>query len=1117
MAWLLVAVIFIFLFNGWFLYINFKKVSLQEFWVRHTYEVMDQLNQILSETRSAESSVRGYILLHEEAFLSTFKARSTSAQAHLDGAKTLTQDNLVQQVYFQELNQLLQKRLGNLQQLLNEAQRSGKVSPKLLHDLSGDTIGMDSLRSRVDEMKSIEIDLLRERSESSENSKIIFLLALFFTSALSLAMVLFGFFQVRKNHLRALEDAESKAKESREQELLASLSGLVAGDLTVERAAEGISAFLSERMKIVSSRIYLSEYGRLRLASQGGATAETMPESVAGLVLDAFRRHDIWAVDDVPSSYWHIHSGLGSSVPRHLIFLPLEFQGKNIGVVEMASFEKLPPETFELLKNMRESMGVGLNAAQSRQHLQILLEKTQMQTEELQTQQEELRANNEELEQQARALESQQQSLNIKNQEIENSRRELELKANDLLRSSQYKSDFLAKMSHELRTPLNGLLILSTLLVENKEKNLNDQQIQFAKSIHSSGNDLLNLISDILDLSKIEARKLQLRPENFRLHDLFTQIYKSFEPQTAAKGLQLKLEMSDELANQVAFTDRQRVEQIIRNFLSNALKFTESGSITIKVKKTSANDFLRIVVADTGIGIPEDKKGLIFEAFEQADGSVSRKYGGTGLGLTISNELASLLGGDIALKSEVGQGSEFTLNIPSHLKVTNPELVEHRPSAMREPRSNMEAPVLPKASAGSNVSLDAKARAEKILRMVPLGRRTILIVEDDDAFRSSVAEVTQTAGFFPLEASDGEIALAVLQVHTPDAVLLDIKLPGISGLGLLEMMKQMPQFRHIPVHMISAMQYQHNALRMGALGYLAKPVTMEKIRSAISRIESLLSQQVRKVLLIEDDINQSEAIRALISGADVQVDSSRTGKEALAKVQEGVYDCVILDLTLPDVSGFDLLSELNLLNISLPPIVIYTGKDLTIAEENYLRRYSESIILKGARSPERLFDEVNLFLHRVESMLPREKREMLIQLRSQEKLFEGKTVLIVDDDMRNVFALTSALESKNITIRIARNGLEALEAVEKYADIDAVLMDIMMPKMDGYEAMRRIRSHPEARVKNLPVIALTAKAMKEDHEKCMEAGASDYLPKPINLNNLLSVLKVWLSREDLIL
>ena len=1096
---LLLAVL---VFNSWFLYRNFSAVSETQAWVNHTNEVKSELDLTLSATKDAETGTRGFLLNRDELYLEPVTKGSIEARAHAARIRFLTLDNREQQANVGTLDTLIKQRLEICLDRINKARGNPKASQLSLSE--GKNV-MDALRAQVDLMKEAENKLLDVRIKDVVQARSLFFMTLVLTTVLTIVIVIFAFTLLRANHIRAQEEIRTQAIEVSAREHIAELARIVAGDQPFAAVSHEALSYLGRRFGIIAAKLFVREHKAFRLAAAIGVdqhdeAGSSLSES--NLLSEAAARETVLVIDRVPEAYWNFETTLGAAPPKFLAFVPIIFQGRSIGVIEFAAFQPLDAVAIDLLRRVGETLGVGLNAGLSRERLQALLSETQQQAEELQSQQEELRVNNEELEQQARALEAQQDSLAGKNRDLEIVQDDLKRKADDLERSSQYKSEFLAKMSHELRTPLNGLLILSTLLIENKEKNLTDQQKQFARSIQSAGNDLLTLINDILDLAKVEAKKLTVRKETFTLGSLFTQMKQTFEPQTKAKGLDLTAILSTELENVAVYTDRQRLEQILRNFLSNAVKFTEKGRIEMRANIDRVNRMVEITIADTGIGVPENKRGLIFEAFEQADSSTSRNYGGTGLGLTISRELAHLLEGDIKLKSEEGKGSEFTIRLPM-------DVAPAASSSAPPPE-----PPRPQSPMGEQPNQVVRAKAVSLPKMAP-DEKTILIVEDDDAFRQSVVEVTKSYGFTPIEAADGESALAILEQHAPSAILLDIKLPGISGLGILEMIKQLPHLRHIPVHMISGLEHQQSALRMGALGYLTKPVTLDKVRSAISRMESLLSEKVRKVLLIEDDERQNLAVTELVSGQDVAVTSVRTGKQAIETVQKQAFDCIILDLSLPDFSGFDFLKQLNELSISLPPIVIYTGKDLSAEEETYLRRFSESIIIKGARSPERLLDEVNLFLHRVESLLPYEKQQMLSHLRSQDQSFENRTVLLVDDDVRNLFALTSVLETRGLKVRFAKDGIAALEELEKHDDIELILMDIMMPRMDGLEATRRIRTNPNDRVRGLPVIALTAKAMKDDHEKCIEAGATDYLPKPINLDNLMTVLKVWLAPKHL--
>lgn len=1102
----LTIILILLIFNAWFLNYNFERVAEQERWVGHTAEVISTLDNMLSSAKDLQIGARGFLIGNDPKYLQHLHEGQMHGKALLESLRAKMPDNSEELSNAKVIGEMFERLFAIDMEAVNQRQKAMKSSDIEKNFLGKEKTLMDSLRDQVRKMREYEHRMLLTRSESAQRARYLFFWSLVLTTVLGVAIITIAFRQFRVNQIRAEVDASEKAYRARIQEAAAELARGIAGDISLDQAATEVQQFLARKLRILGAKIFIVDVGGLRLLSTYGTDDKTnVIVTKRSLVHEAFEQSELWEVQDVPPEYWQISSSLGSARPKVLLFLPFSFQGRRLGVIEMALFSTLDRERRAILESISDIIAIGLNSAQSREHLNRLLEETQQQAEELQSQQEELRTNNEELEQQARALETQQQSLNLKNRELELTQVDLEKRAHDLERSSHYKSEFLAKMSHELRTPLNGLLILSTLLTENKEKNLTDQQLRFAKSINSAGNDLLMLINDILDLSKIEARKLALRPEEFKLSALFEQKNQVFSPQASSKGLSFDVKLGPNTENLVLHTDRQRLEQIMRNFLSNAIKFTEKGSVTIESAAVDGGKRVAITVRDTGIGIPQDKVELVFEAFEQADSSVSRRFGGTGLGLTISRELAHLLGGEITVQSVEGSGTAFTLTIP----------VELNNVASKE-RVALDVPAKPSPPAERvQVSGRASRQADAVLSKVAEGKRTILIVEDDESFLQGVVEATRGYGFEPITARDGEVALSILEKHTPDAILLDIKLPGISGLGILEMIKHMPHLRHIPVHMISALDYQHNALRMGALGYLTKPVTMEKVRSALERIENLISDHVRRILLIEDDVRQSEAISELVSGKDVEVSAVRTGKEAIDKLKAGAFDCIILDLSLPDVSGFDLLSELNSLEVSLPPIVIYTGKDLSRDEEGYLRKFSESIIIKGARSPERLLDEVNLFLHRIEAQLPESKRAMLTNLRSQARSFEDKTVLLVDDDLRNLFALTSALESKGLHVKVAKDGVEALEMLDKHGDIDLVMMDIMMPRMDGFEAMRQIRKSPNGRVRKLPVIALTAKAMREDHEKCMEAGASDYLPKPVNLDNLMTALKVWLAPQEI--
>lgn len=1103
-------------FNAWFLYENFKNVQSEINSTNDSIQILGELKELLLDSINAETGARGFLLTQDDVYLGPYHSGRTRVWTHLELLKSITKGNDVQQAALIATERVLVEHFSALEATIGEKNISRS---KIQERLEKSKVFMDSLRAYVSEMEQEERRELEHQKSTTSKSKEVFIWSLIITNLLSAAIILVTFFLISRYQKKAQLELHDQSKLTYEKELIAQISLIFNETSVLSEIGEKLLIFFSKNFGAVAGRLIALDNEHLQVVSTYGVTDNSARKSFHAsdksknnLVEAAIDRQEIWKIKDVPSNYWDVSSSMGESKPNTLILIPLIMQREAIGVVELGQFGDFSEDQIQLLKKLKSSIASGLASAIHRASIQTLLAKSQQQSEELQASEEEMRVNNEELEQQAKLLERHQRGLDEKNQELLEVQAQLEERAELLEQSSQYKSEFLAKMSHELRTPLNGLLILSTLLKENKEGNLTDQQIDFAKSIQTAGNDLLALINDILDLAKIEAMKLTLRPESFYLKYLIESEEKAFEFQAKDKNLEFRVEVSDELRDLNLYTDRLRLEQILRNFLSNAIKFTEKGSVILKIESDRKKDNLTFRVIDTGIGIPTEKCATIFEAFEQSDGSISRRYGGTGLGLTISKELANLLGGHIRVSSEEGVGSEFSITIPTeYISANNNE--EH---VAKEPKEEIfsSPPRVSSRELDPKKYSESNAKANEILKKIPEGVRTILIVEDDEKFRSTISESVKNYDFYPIEVGNGEVALALLHEYAPDAILLDIKLPGISGLGILELIKQIAHLRHIPVHMISAMDHHHRALKMGAMGYLTKPVTLDKIKAAMERIETTLSKSVKQVLLVEDDERQNKAVSELIGGEDIEVVSVHTAEAAMVEIKRSGFDCIILDLTLPDFSGGELLEVLTSLDISLPPIIIYTGKDLSDEEEQKLRRYSGSIIIKGVRSPERLLDEVNLFLHRIETTLSSEKQQLITQLRSSESAFQDKTVLVVDDDIRNIFALTSALESKGLNVRVARDGLDALSAVDEHKDIDLVLMDIMMPNMDGYEAMKRMRENSNKRVKEIPIVALTAKAMKEDYEKCIEAGANDYLPKPVNLDNLFTILKVWLAKYD---
>ena len=807
-----------------------------------------------------------------------------------------------------------------------------------------------------------------------------------------------------------------------------------------------------------------------------------------------------------------IGSALFKVKPANIIVLPVLFENQVKAVIELASVKEFTALQTMFLEQLTASIGIVLNSIEATMQTEGLLKQSQQLAGELQTQQRELQQTNEQLEQKAQQLAERNVEVERKNQEIEQARRALEEKAAELALTSKYKSEFLANMSHELRTPLNSILILGQQLADNPDGNLTSKQTEFARTIHGAGTDLLNLISDILDLSKIESGTVTVEAEEIFFSNLLDAVGRPFRHEAETRQLSFKVDLDPSLGRSLT-TNSKRLQQVLKNLLSNAFKFTDRGGIQLKVFAapvgwtsthpvlSQAQSVVAFEVADTGIGIPAEKQKIIFEAFQQADASTSRKYGGTGLGLAISRELSSLLGGEIHIRSAPGVGSTFTLYLP--IAYAGPS-VAMRPTTL--PASHAPAPSMPIVLPERPIEQIPDDRHE-----IQPGNSILLIVEDDPHYCRVLIDLARVKGFKVLVAMRGADALELAKQYQPNAVSLDVFLPDMLGWSVLSQLKQNPLTRHIPVQIITLDEDKHHGLARGAFSFVTKPTTTEGVEAALRRIKEYSTPRRKRLLVVEDNPAEQLSISELLGYDDVEIETAGTGRDALAALRRHPADCVVLDLRLPDMSGFEVLEQLGAdETLSEVPVVVFTGRELSAEEDARLHTMARSIVVKGVESPERLLDETALFLHRVVTDLPIEKQRMLERLTTSDEDLVSRTVLLVDDDARNIFALSSVLERRGMRVLTATTGNEAIKLIESNNDIAIVLMDIMMPEMDGYQTMEEIRKN--ANFRRLPIIALTAKAMKGDREKCLDAGASDYLAKPVNTEQLLSALRSWLHR-----
>lgn len=1115
--------------------------------VELTERAISNANQVAKLGADMEASMYGYLVTGEEPLLQPFEIGKPRIAAETATLGELVRSNPSQVSRLRRIA-ALQTQWNEFAQTIVDLRRKDLDYQAPVRSAGGKSL-TDEIRREFAEFISIEERLLQERNTQARSNTAWGMAAyLLFSLGLSGLLAALG-----HRELQRLSDSYGEAERKQaatalllDQQLWLrtgqrQLAEHTIGQQALESLGRSVLEFVARYLDAAVAALYVREEGgNLRRVAAYGFSASNESTAQAfygaeGLVGQAALENRVLQLDDLPDGYLKVTSGLGRGSPRHVLVVPVHNDGQVNGVVELGFLRALGARDLEFVNMIANNIGNSIHAALYRRRLQDVLAESQQLNEGLQSQQEELRTVNEELEEKSRVLKEYQINLENQQAELEQTNEQLsevalsldqkngalnqaqtllEERAEELSRASRYKSEFLANMSHELRTPLNSSLILAKLLADNPKGNLSEEQVRFSQSIYSAGNDLLNLINDILDISKVEAGKLELTPENIVLAHLVSSLRNTFEPMANQKHLQFEISISHGTPVTLV-TDRQRVEQILKNLLSNAIKFTDAGKVSLTVSQ-HANGQIAFAVQDSGIGIRPDLQGIIFDAFHQADGTTSRRYGGTGLGLSISRDLSSLLGGAITLESREGKGSCFTLLLPTAWTPAQ----QLPPTRAASAQSRPAQAAMPADSAATIATLRAAAPETAVHvpvfpddRHKPLGARPVLVIEDDPVFAQILYDLAHELGYDCLVAHGAAHAIELATQFLPAAILLDMGLPDRNGLSVLEQLKRNPLTRHVPVHVVSGEEPCEPALQMGAIGYAIKPTTREQLKEVFRKLEDKLTQKVKRVLLVENDAVQRASVTSLIGDDNVEITAVETGAEALALLSNTVFDCVIIDLKLPDIQGYELLQRMATGDItSFPPVIVYTGRNLSRQEEADLLRYSRSIVIKGARSPERLLDEVTLFLHRVEADLSAERQLMLKAARSRDRMFEGRKILLVDDDARNIFALTSALEQKGMLVEIGRNGFEAISKLNDVENIDLVLMDIMMPGMDGLEATRRIRQDP--RFQKLPIIAVTAKAMKDDQEQCINAGTNDYLAKPIDLDRLFSQLRVWMPNVE---
>lgn len=1145
-------------------YVSIRNLIYSAELVDHTNQVLHELEASISGMKDAETAQRGYLITGSEDFLSPYGGAEDSIRAHIRTFQELTVDNPVQQADAERLLEVSAQRMAILKTNINKSKKGQEVT---VADMEKGKFFMDEARELIGVMKDREQQLLVTRTEKLNEFAASTPAFIIIAALLAMLITIVSFMKVNADFKRRLElqfaleakDADIARRITIIQEVAARVSD---GDYEVrvaDQGADGLGSLSIALNKMAGSLKYsfdqlkdkewlqtgiatlneqmLGEYDVRVLAGQivdlltayteshiagfyiaendsalrfikgyafNGEGSEYIPYG-KGLAGQAAESKRILHLKDVREDLLLLHHATGALKPASIIAVPMFHERKVVGVIELASAQPYPQRVLEFLESASHSIGSVLFSVEGRKRLQELLEETQSQAEELQAQHNELENINSELEAQAEKLQASEEELRVQQEELLQANEELEernqliyernrdiqQKVSELALSSKYKSEFLANMSHELRTPLNSILLLSRLMVENSKQNLTEEQIEYAQVIQNSGKGLLSLIDEILDLSRIEAGKMDLSFTEVNLREIAQEMNALFAPVAKEKGISFHVHTDGRMPAMIE-TDRQRLEQIIRNLLSNALKFTTEGSVELNIGEDEKHPGMVVFnVKDTGIGIAKDKQQVIFEAFQQEDGSTRRKFGGTGLGLSISKELVKLLGGSIHVRSEQGKGSEFEVHIP--VAAAYPAaILETTLPPVREPR--FVSAIIPEHV------LDDRNNVNN-------GEPVILIIEDDTTFAQYLLDFTRQKGYKGIVTVRGDEALPLTLQYQPKGILLDIQLPVKDGWEVMEELKNNHHTRHIPVHIMSSYEARLKSFSKGAVDFIDKPVSYGKMDDVFARIEEILHNNPRKVLIVEENIKHAKALAYYLENFSIHTDIRNNITESIDSLQNHEVNCVILDMGASGEASYDMLDDVKkqpgLENI---PIIIFTGKNISGEEEQRIRQYADSIVIKVANSYQRIMDEVSLFLHLMQAK--KEGGHSGNGLGLLHDVLRNKTVLLADDDVRNIFALTKALETYNMKVISAMDGKEALKQLNKNPQVDIVLMDMMMPEMDGYESTRQIKADPKN--KKLPVIAVTAKAMKGDREKCIAAGASDYISKPVDIDQLLSLLRVWL-------